>query len=243
MLRRRVAHDVGAEFQGLLKEWGSKNIVDDEERAGLVRQFGDGGEVDDLQGRVRRAFEEDRAGAGLQGLAPLVEVAAVDQRHLDPVMRQDVLQDVEARPEEGARGDDAVARAHEARERGEHRGHPARRTPAHLGAFEEPKAFLEHRHRRVGIARIDIARAFIGEGRFRLLGGGVHKAAGHVDRFAGLQELAAQDTALRHDRARAPGRIVGGLRHGHARSPPRATGTTKNPEPPWVRVPEEPPTF
>ena len=61
VLRRRVDDDVGAELERPLEVGRGEGVVDDDQRAGLVRRLGDGADVDDVQQRVRRRLEPDDA--------------------------------------------------------------------------------------------------------------------------------------------------------------------------------------
>ena len=58
VLGRRVDDDVGAVFHRPLQHRRREDVVDDEARAGLVRDLGDGAQIDDLERRVGRRFEE-----------------------------------------------------------------------------------------------------------------------------------------------------------------------------------------
>ena len=63
-----MQRDVGAERQWLLKVGGREGVVDDHECAGGVRGLGRGGDVDDVQRRVRRCLEPDEPRSLLQVL-------------------------------------------------------------------------------------------------------------------------------------------------------------------------------
>jgi uncharacterized protein YggE len=65
-----------------------------------MRDLGDGGDVDDFERRVGRAFEERRLGVRAHRRAPGVEVGAVDQGRGDAEARQQLLDDIEARAEQ-----------------------------------------------------------------------------------------------------------------------------------------------
>ena len=73
--------DVGAELERTLEIRRREGVVDDDHRAGLVRRFGGGLDVDDVQHRVRRRLEPDDPRA-------LVKVLA--QRLVDRVDRQEL---------------------------------------------------------------------------------------------------------------------------------------------------------
>ena len=88
-----------------------------------------------------------------------VEVARIDERRLDAEARQRVVEQVVRAAVERARRDDVRARAEQRDDRQMQRRLPARRRDRADAAFERGDALLEHRARRVGDARIDVARA------------------------------------------------------------------------------------
>ena len=152
-----VDDDVGTELERVLEHRRGEHIVNDDESIGGVGEFAHRGEVDDLETRVRRGFEEDRLGPTRKGGFPLVEVAPVDEHGLDAVAREDVGDDHRTAPEQGPRGNDLVTSRQERSHRGEHRRHTARGDPADLGALEQAQTLLEHRDGRVSVAAVDVA--------------------------------------------------------------------------------------
>jgi hypothetical protein len=219
MLGRGIDDDVGAQLQGPLQQRGGEDIVDDELGARGMGELGHRRHIDDAKPGIRRRLDEDRLGLAREGIAPLREIAAVDEDGLDPEARQDLGQHILAGAEEGVGGDDAVAGAQLAGERGEDRGHAGRRGARGLGALEQGHALLEHLHGGIAEARIDEALLPIGEGVLGLLRRAIDIARGHVDGLAGLAEGRAQDAALDELGGEAPillaaavGRCGGGRR-------------------------------
>ena len=222
MLGRRIDDDIGAERQRLLQQRCRKDIVHDQDAAGAMRQPRHLGEIDDLHRRVRRAFAERHRRAWRQRLFPGREVAPVDDDGLDPVARQQFGDDVIARAEQRAAGDDPLAGAHLAQQGREHRRHAAGRRAAGLRPLDQPQPLLEHRHGRVAVARIDVARAVLLERGLGLGGGAVDKPRGQEQRLRGFL-IGAALAAAAHQQRR--GGKLGGqfgrqdrLRH---RGPPR----------------------
>ena len=187
-----------------------------------MHDLGDGGDVDELERRIGRRFEERRLGVRTQRRPPGVEIGAVDQGRGDAEARQQLLDHIETRAEQSPRGDDVVARLELAHERGGDGGHAARGRARRLGAFEQRHPLLEHRHGRIGEARIDEARILALEARLRELHRVVEIALGEKERFRRLLEARAQRPAMDQLR-RGPQRlgIAGFARARHRSSPLR----------------------
>ena len=208
MLGRGVEHDVGAHGQRLLQHRRGEDVVDDQPRAGGVAQVGDGLDVDELQRGIGRRLDEDAARAGLQRVAPLIQIGTVDELRRDAIARQQFLDDVAAGPEQRARGDDAIAGAHLAHDRGVHRGHAGGKRARGRCAFELAHALFEHRHRRIAVAAVDVAGIEILESGLRRLGVVIDVARGEIDGLGGLAELAARQAAAHEARLRTPGLLL-----------------------------------
>ena len=99
-----------------------------------MHDFGDSRDVDEFERWIGRRFEERRPGVRAQSLPPGVQIGAVDKGRGDPETRQKILDHIEARAEQGPRGDDVVARLELAHQRGGDRGHSARGRARRLGA-------------------------------------------------------------------------------------------------------------
>ena len=103
-----------------------------------------------------------------------------------------VLDDVAAGAEQRLGGHDMVAGAQLPHQGGVDRRHAGRGRARGLRAFERAHALLEHRHRRIGEARILVARLLALEALLGLGGGLVDVALGEEQRLRGLAELRAQ---------------------------------------------------
>ncbi len=224
VLGRRVDDDVGAVRERPLQERRREDVVDDGQRADLAAELGDGGDVDEVERRVGRRLEEERLGVGAHGLAPGLEVAAVDQGRGDAEARTERLDDVAAGAEHGAGGDDVVAGLEEGKERGGDGGHAGRGRARDLGALEQAKALLEHGDGGIAEAGVLVARVLVLEAGLGLLGARVDVALGEEEGFGGLAELGAEHAAVDELGVGMPGRGVGRGRLflGHALSSARA---------------------
>ena len=196
MLGRRIDHEVGAKLERTLQDRGREHVVDDHLGTGPVGEFGDRGDVDQLERRVARGLEEHEPGRPLQGRGPGIEIGAVDQHGLDPEARQELGQDVVAGAEQQARRDHPVARLELAHERGVDRGHAGRGRGRLLGTFEQRQALLEHAHGRIGEPRVGEARLMAGEALGGVLGPPVAVARGQEQGLGGLAELGARAAAV-----------------------------------------------
>ena len=170
-----------------------------------MRDLGDTLDVDELEHRIGRRLEKHGAGIRPHGRLPGGEIAAVDQRGLDAVARQQILDDVAAAAEQRAGRDHMVAGLELTEERGSDRRHAARRAPRGLGAFQRAHPRLEHGHGGVGVAAIDVAFLVALEAGLGLLGGCIDIARVEEDRLRGLAELASQRALMHELGRRMPG--------------------------------------
>ena len=195
VLGRRIHHDVGAEFEGVLEHGRGEDVVDDHERTGGVGQLGDSDEINDLETRIGGRLEKDRLSTAGEGSFPLGEITPIDKDGLDAKAGQDVGDDHRAAAEQGTGGNDLVAGLQERCHGGEHCCHATCRRAADVRTFDQAKALLEHRDGGVAVAAVDIAVDVAGEGRFRLLRRRVHETGGRVDGLGRLVETASPNTS------------------------------------------------
>jgi len=93
----------------------------------------------------------------------------------------------------------AFQEAHGARQ---NRGHAGGRGDTALGPLQRSKTLLEHAHRRVGEARVDVARLLVRKPRSSLRRRLEHEARREVQRLGMLIELAALDPGAHRQRFR-----------------------------------------
>ena len=206
----------------MLKQGRREHIVDDERRPGPMHDLGDAGDVDELERRIGRRFEERSLRIRTQSRAPGVEVRAIDEGRRNAETRQQLLDNIKTRTEQSPRGDDVVASLELAHERGGDGGHAARRRPRCLGSLEQRHPPLEHRDGRIGETGIDKAGIFALEARLRQLHRVVEIALGEKKSLRRLTEARPQRPAMDQLR-RGPERlgIAGFTRARHRSSPLR----------------------
>ena len=161
VLRGRVHDDVGAERQRLLQVRRRERVVDDHQRARLVPEGRERGDVGDLHERVRRRLDpQHRGGRGpLQCRADLVEVAHVDDDELDaPRHVQPAHQAVGAAVHVVAHHDTATGDQRGA-EQGVLGGEPGRERRRRDAPVEVGEEHLQRVARRVAGARVLVAVA------------------------------------------------------------------------------------
>ena len=185
-----------------LQQRRGEHVVDHDQRFRLLGDVCNGLDIHQLEHGIGRRLEEESARVGPDRLLPGLEIAPVDQRGLDAVARQQILDDVAAAAEQGAGRDDVIAGLQMAKQRRGDGGHAARRAARGVGAFQRAHARLEHGHGGVGVAAIDIAVLVALEAGFGLLGACVDVARVEEDGFRRLAELAAQRAC--HARASSP---------------------------------------
>ena len=163
VLRPGIDDDIGAIGQRLLQNGRREDIVDDDIGADRLGHLDDGREVDHLERRIGRRLEEHAFGVGCDGLAPGIEILAVDKLGADAEARQDRGDDLVAGAEQRLRGDQLVAGLELAGERAEHRRHAGSNGIAGLRTLQKLKPLLEHGDGRIAVAAIDIAVILAGK--------------------------------------------------------------------------------
>ena len=197
MLGRGIDHDVGAERERALPDRRGEHVVDDQPRAGLMRDLGDRRDVEHVERRIGRAFQEAAPGVRPHRLLPLVEIEAVDQRGLrcrsaaaDLPPRSGRSRTSPSPPPHGRRLSAAPGWPWSPR--------PCRwRWRARLRA---PSSSIMRRSNiaivGIGKARIEIAGILALEARLALFGAVVDKALGQKQRFGCFAELRAQRAGM-----------------------------------------------
>ena len=107
-LGRRVNDDVGAVLQRTEQIRGAEGVIDDDRKAMLLGDLGDGVDVGDIGVGVAERLEVDNRGVVLNGTLDLVQVVGVDKGGLDTKLGERVLQQVIGTAVDGLLGDHVV---------------------------------------------------------------------------------------------------------------------------------------
>lgn len=100
------------ELQWLLEKRCGEDVIDDEFGACFVCDLRDGSNVDNFERRIGWAFKEHDLGVRANSSFPVLNIGAVDDRDFDAIFRQDRLNDVATRAENGASGNHVIAGLH-----------------------------------------------------------------------------------------------------------------------------------
>ncbi len=77
--RRRMDDDVRAVLDRPAQVWGRQRVVDDERKAGRMRDFGDALDVDDHAARIGEILDEDRLAFRGQRPAEILRLSGIDE--------------------------------------------------------------------------------------------------------------------------------------------------------------------
>ena len=146
------------------------------------------------------------------GGAEAVEIARLDERGRDAEARQRVGEEIDAAAIERGRRDDMVAGAEQRRDGKMHRRHAARRAHRADAVFERRQPLFQHRRRRIGNARVDVAGALQVEQAGGMIGIVEHIRGGLIDRH----RARARDRIGMLPGMQAQGLERGRFRRGHA---------------------------
>src|SRR5581483_1984374 len=226
IFRGRVHHDVRAPLDRPAQVGRGHGVVDDKGNLGLVRDLRERLDVDNVDERVAERLGVEQLGVLADGAAEVFRLIRGHECRVDAELLEiDVQQRVRAAVERGG-GDDVVAARAERQDRGDLGGLAGRAGKRRAAAFERGHALLEHRHRRVRDARIDVAEGLqvekaggmvrgVEDERGRLIDRRGARAGGGVRNLPGVQgERFETELAIRHRRilaaAAAPADYCGG---------------------------------
>ncbi len=180
VLRHRVEHDVGAQFQRSLQVRGRERVVHDASRTRPVREISEGGDVDHLQEGVRGGFDPHERGVLPKDGTACDEVRHVDRVELEPPLIQHAGEQPVRPAVHVVRDRDVIAGLQREQQR-RRRAEPARETQRPRPSLERREDLLERLAR--GVARPRVVP------RFRLAHRGLGVRRGLVDRDVHGAEL------------------------------------------------------
>ena len=222
-------HDVRSQIQRPLQGRGAHGVVHHQQAIMLTGQRRQGGDVRHLGEGVGRRLQEQPSGVGAYRLAPGVEIGERHIAGVDAELAQIIIEQDDGTAEHAVAGDDMVAALQQAQSGGEDGGHA--RTGGHgaLAPLHGGDALLEHPHRGIGEAGIDIARLFAGEARRRFRRAGEHKAGGGEDGLALLALLGTHLAGVHRQGFRGIFLVIIGLGHPPLLSTMSKAAGTKKP--------------
>ena len=167
VLGRAVDHKVGSKLEWLLEIGRGKRVIHSQEGAGPVSQVGKGGNIEDLQERIGRRFNPDKAhrrsdDAGKTGRAGIFGVACHQAPRFEDALQQPIGAAVQIS------GTGHLVSRFEEREHGRGRCQSGCEGQATFTAFQRGKTVFQGGSCRVAGARVFVAlvlaRCFLGEG-------------------------------------------------------------------------------
>jgi len=176
---------------GRLRQRGrAKAVVNGQQRARAMRQFGQRADVADFGQRVGRRFGKQQPGIGLERRLPLGQVGLRHERAFNPKLGEFTADQPDGRAKHRLRADHMVAAFEQPHAHQQDRRHAAGSANAGLGAFHRGQALLHARNRGVAETRIDVALFLVGKAPRGRGGIGLDKAAGQIQRFRVFSVLA-----------------------------------------------------
>ena len=179
---RGVHHDVGAEFDRAAEERRRKGVVDQQRNFGVMRDLRHRRNIQHFEAGIADGLADHEPRIRLDRGAEFIERARLDEGRGDAEARQRMRQQIDGAAIERGGGDDVVAGIQERRDGQMQRCHAARGADRADAGFQCCEPLFEHRGRRVGDARVDVAGAFEVEQRGGVVGILEHVGRGLVDR-------------------------------------------------------------
>ena len=182
VLGGRVHDDVGAPFDRPAQVGRGHRVVEDQRDAGVMRDGGERLDVDDVDQRVAERFGIDKFCIFPHRLAEVLRLIRGDKSRFNPQFLQvHVEQRMRTAVERRGRHD-VIAGAAQREDRRHFRRLPGGRGKARASALERRHPLLEHRHRGVGDARVDVAERLQVEEARRVVRGVEDERGGLIDR-------------------------------------------------------------
>ena len=162
-LGRRVHYDVRAVLDRPAQIRRGKRVIDDQRHAGLVRNLGNGLDIDDIHSRISNRLDVDELRLVCDRCAEVLRVVGLDEGRVEAKTPEgDVELRVGASVERGRR-DQVVAGSAQAADGEKLRRLSARERQRADAALQRSHALLEHGRGGVHDARVDVAEALQAE--------------------------------------------------------------------------------
>src|SRR5919199_1615102 len=156
VLGRAVVDDVGAQLERTLAVRAGERVVDGHQDVALVRQLGHGGDIDQLEQRVGRAFKPDQFRALLERGLDVVRARSIHKCETQPGPLEHAMEQSERAAVHIVRGDDVVARLEQMQQR-VFGGHATGKGQPEAATVERGEAGFERRAGWIGRARVVVA--------------------------------------------------------------------------------------
>ena len=153
----RVEHDVGAQGERPAEHRRGEGIVDHQRDLRLMRDVGDGRDVQNLAAGIADGLAQHQPRRGPDGFAEAIMIARIDEGRFDAEARQGEAQHVARAAIERGRGHDVAARPHQGGDGDVQRGLPARHAQRARTLLQSGDTLLEHRDGGIGDAAVDVA--------------------------------------------------------------------------------------
>lgn len=105
-----IEEDMWEKIKRIMEKRSGEKIVKDKIWERLVGNMWKGGNVDDLECRVRRDLKKNEIGIGEKGRFKVGKIREVDDRELKEIERKEGLEDIKKREEEGEGRDEMIER-------------------------------------------------------------------------------------------------------------------------------------
>ncbi len=136
-----------------------ERVVDQQRNAGGMGDIRDLRNVEHFQARIADGLADHEPGICSDGGADTVEVARLDEGGGDAEAWQRVGQEIDGAAVERRRSDDVIAGTQKRGDGEMHRRHAARGADGTDAVLQRRQPLLQHRGRRIGNARVDVAGA------------------------------------------------------------------------------------
>jgi hypothetical protein len=183
VLRGRVHDDVGAPVERPAQVGRGHRVVDHQRQLCVVRDRRHPLDVEHVDLRIAKRLAVEQARVRLDRAPEVLRLIGIDEGRRDAHLGQRHRELRVGAAVEQRRRHDVVARLQDRQDRRQLCGHAAGGGQRGATVFQRRDAFLEHRHRRVGDARVDVAEGLQVEQAGGVVGRVEHVARGLVDRL------------------------------------------------------------